>query len=528
MPFKITVEDSRGPLQDVLLRSGISLVGRSANCDVRVEAPFVSRRHAKFVLAGEKLEIYDLDSHNGIFVNGLKVRTSEIVAGDIVYLGTRKLVVSKSDADEVARDLDSQLVRAPRPVEVAQSLDDLQQQGMQQALDAGDPMVRNLAILYRVSERFGRTTSSEEFFRDVLELVRELTQATTAVLLVADSKGQLEAKATLRDGLASRETETAISWPVARKVVAEGRALFSRDTAADASLTSGLWDLDGVGAVMCVPLLTGERAIGCIYLTRPFADAGFTDREVETVTAVAHLLAGRMAAPVTAASSVRSDELQSLLQRTLPTRMAARLLQLATGSAPTGAPCEREDGALVFAELVGFDELLPTAPTSLVSLVLGRFQQAVFRAAQTQHGTVETTSGNGALIQFAGDLRSAAPRAARAALALARMTSADLADGRVALWIRVGIDCGSVVAGLFGDESRHVYAAVGTAVRSATRVAELAQQAQVLCTSSVRDALGDAAGWQVVALGPHALRGRADPVVLFLVSQTAAVDGGGR
>lgn len=527
MPFKISVEDSRGPLQEILLHSGINLIGRSTSCDVRVDAPFVSRRHAKFVVAGEKLEVYDLDSHNGIFVNGLKVRNSEIVVGDIVYLGTRKLVVAKSESEEVARDLDSQLVRAPRPVEVAQSLDELQQQGGKQALDASDPMLRNLAILYRISERFGRAGSSEEFHRDVLELVRELTQATTAVLLLADANGQLEPTAMLREGALPHDDAAAISWPVARKVVAEGQALFSRDTAADASLISGLWDLDGVGAVMCVPLLAGDRATGCIYLTRPFADAGFTDREVETVNAVAHLLASRMAAPAAAASNVRSGELESLLQRTLPTRLAARLLPLAAGAAPTSPLCEREEAVVVFAEMVGFDELLPTASVPLASLVLGRFQHAVFRAAQAQHGTVESSHGGSAVLQFTGDARTAVPRAARAAIALARATGIDLADGRAVLGVRVGMDCGSVVAGLFGDETRRVYTAVGTPVRTATRVAELAHQTQVLCTSAVRDALGDAAGWQVVAFGQHALRGRAEPVALFVLTlaPTAAGEG---
>ncbi|MBN2358517.1 MAG: FHA domain-containing protein [Deltaproteobacteria bacterium] len=528
MTFKITVEDSSGPVQEILLRPGIHMVGRSAACDIRIDTAFMSRRHAKLVVAGDKLEIFDLDSHNGMFVNGLKVRDSEIVPGDIIYLGTRRLLVAKSGDEAVDRDLDSQLVRAPLPVEMAQSLDALQQQGADLALDAADPMVRNLAILYRVSERFGRAESVEELMRDALDLVRELTQATTAALLVADDGGKLEPKVTLSDPAAPRDDGAVVSWPVARKVLAEGHALFSRDIAADASLVSGLWDLDGVGAVMCVPLLAGQRAIGCIYLTRPFADAGFTDREVETVNAVAHLLAGRMVAPTAAgAPAVGSGELGSLLQRAMPSRMVDRLQMLAIRGAPTSTWCDREDGVLLFADLVGFGELVPTAPTALISLVLGRFQYQLFRVTEEHQGTVETTHDSGALAFFPGEARQAVPRAARAALALARVTSAELADGQASLGVRVGLDLGSVVSGLFGDDNRRVYTTVGVAVRTATRVAELAQLGQVLCTGPVRDALGEVPGWQLVALGPHSLRGRPEPVVLFLVSQAPAAAGEG-
>ena len=61
---------------------------------------------------------------------------------------------------------------------------------------------------------------------DVLELVRDLTQATTAVLLLTGPEGELEPRATLREGVAPRDGEVPVSWPVARKVLAEGVALF--------------------------------------------------------------------------------------------------------------------------------------------------------------------------------------------------------------------------------------------------------------------------------------------------------------
>jgi hypothetical protein len=69
-----------------------TVIGRSSRCDFVVEDPNVSRRHAELQRRGEDWYLIDLDSTNGVAVNGKKVRSTRLAAGDEITLGTARLL----------------------------------------------------------------------------------------------------------------------------------------------------------------------------------------------------------------------------------------------------------------------------------------------------------------------------------------------------------------------------------------------------------------------------------------------------
>jgi hypothetical protein len=70
----------------------VTVLGRSAGCDVRLEDPNVSRRHAELRQQGTAYWIVDLDSTNGVEVNGARVERSKLDHGDTVTMGESELV----------------------------------------------------------------------------------------------------------------------------------------------------------------------------------------------------------------------------------------------------------------------------------------------------------------------------------------------------------------------------------------------------------------------------------------------------
>ena len=64
------------------------VLGRSRECDIQVEDPNVSRRHAELRQEGASYWIVDLDSTNGIEVNGRRVKRSKLESGDIFTVGS--------------------------------------------------------------------------------------------------------------------------------------------------------------------------------------------------------------------------------------------------------------------------------------------------------------------------------------------------------------------------------------------------------------------------------------------------------
>src|SRR4051812_36810646 len=94
MPFSPPPAD-RQPKIHVRHRAPM-LVGRAPTCDVPVFDPTTSRRHAELSLVAGGVEILDLGSSNGTFVNGDRVTKVTARGGDVVTFG--KVVFKLQDS----------------------------------------------------------------------------------------------------------------------------------------------------------------------------------------------------------------------------------------------------------------------------------------------------------------------------------------------------------------------------------------------------------------------------------------------
>jgi hypothetical protein len=80
-------------LQEIDLPQGDTLVGRSANCQVTLDDPLVSREHARIRIQGGVAVVEDLGSRNGVQVGGQPVdRSATLSNGDRIRIGTQELV----------------------------------------------------------------------------------------------------------------------------------------------------------------------------------------------------------------------------------------------------------------------------------------------------------------------------------------------------------------------------------------------------------------------------------------------------
>lgn len=64
-----------------------TVLGRHTEADVRLPLPDISRRHCRFECAEGAWQVVDLDSLNGVFVNGQKVRQAHLRRGDVLTIG---------------------------------------------------------------------------------------------------------------------------------------------------------------------------------------------------------------------------------------------------------------------------------------------------------------------------------------------------------------------------------------------------------------------------------------------------------
>ena len=82
-----------------IVPGGVRTLGRAVGADFIVDAALVSRVHCRFTaLADGGLELRDLDSTNGTFVNGQRVETARLAPGDRMRIGRVELVALKEDS----------------------------------------------------------------------------------------------------------------------------------------------------------------------------------------------------------------------------------------------------------------------------------------------------------------------------------------------------------------------------------------------------------------------------------------------
>lgn len=67
------------------------LLGRSRECDLRLDDPNVSRRHAELRRDGDGWMVRDLGSTNGVKVNGRRVASARLAPGDELTIGLTRL-----------------------------------------------------------------------------------------------------------------------------------------------------------------------------------------------------------------------------------------------------------------------------------------------------------------------------------------------------------------------------------------------------------------------------------------------------
>jgi len=88
----------------------VTVIGRAKECDISLAAAHLSRRHAQLVVKDNALYVKDLDSANGTYLNGKRIKQSRVQRGDELRFDTLTFGVIGP-----AEDLDKTTIRAAVP-----------------------------------------------------------------------------------------------------------------------------------------------------------------------------------------------------------------------------------------------------------------------------------------------------------------------------------------------------------------------------------------------------------------------------
>jgi len=222
-------------------------IGRDGKNDLVLESKIVSREHAQIKRAKEGLAIVDLDSHNGTFVNGTRIKEAVLRDGDEILIGETLMLYQETVVEDVhfSEDdspLDSRLT-------IIRPVDDLAIPGLlgggvqhprpkDQRIEQLERNNRNLIILYQLSEKLISPISLRELLATIMELTFKSIDADRGFLMLFSKGGDLTPKVIkFRDSASKANEKITISRTIANRVVQERVAILTSDAMVDPRFT---------------------------------------------------------------------------------------------------------------------------------------------------------------------------------------------------------------------------------------------------------------------------------------------------
>lgn len=102
MKINLKFKHKGAVIENVISAGQMVTVGRSGQCECQIDDDKMSGRHCRFFLRQDKLELSDLDSKNGTYLNGIRVEQSEIFVGDEIRIGDTIITFEEESFDSEA------------------------------------------------------------------------------------------------------------------------------------------------------------------------------------------------------------------------------------------------------------------------------------------------------------------------------------------------------------------------------------------------------------------------------------------
>jgi Nif-specific regulatory protein len=281
-----------GPLQGQTLElaeSEVSL-GRAGMVTFAIDHMSVSRKHCVFLREGDSFKIRDTDSLNGTLVNGIHVEEQRLKHGDSVTVGNSTFLFLIHDDDLASNDVRLTDLPIDSTVTVELRKEDAAYLDPARALAGADTRaIEAFDVLLKLGTAVQATHSLSALQEEVLQVLMEAISAETgAVVLTGGSADQILSMFGRR---ADGGRSVPVSNTVLSKVLRTRTALLNNNASESLSDARSLVDAQ-TRSLLCVPLVSGDRVYGALYLTSTgHFRASFDEFHLQLLTAATALLA---------------------------------------------------------------------------------------------------------------------------------------------------------------------------------------------------------------------------------------------
>ncbi|WP_337172511.1 adenylate/guanylate cyclase domain-containing protein [Gemmatimonas aurantiaca] len=471
------------------------VLGRDPVSDLPVLDPAVSRRHAELSLSEQdgSVEIVDLGSRNGTWINGTRVTRGVARAGDTVAFGTVTFTVrevesaamrptpSYAGASAGSTMLRERLVPSPD-----QALADI-------AVNHERATVR-LTQLVRIAQRLGAFGDLEELLDAIAADLFATFDADRVAVLLTEPDGTLGTRVSRdRLGAIPRPVPRAIAHGVAERQV----ALLTNDAATDTRTAGESVVQQAVKSAMAAPLLgdgqeQGRATLGVLYVDHLRAHQAFQDDDLALLVAFAGIASAAVERELAAAQLQHAERVRENFERYFTPQLAERIAGSTTQVSLGGV---RQPVVVLFSDIRHFTAIAESLPPTAMAQQLNEYFGAMVDCVFRHEGALDKFIGDAIMAYWgAPEARDDDPeRAVAAAIdmlqALDTLNARWRREGRPQLDVGIGIHTGDAFVGNIGSPRRLEFTLIGDTVNLASRLCSLARSGEILVSEAMADRL---------------------------------------
>jgi len=278
--IKLYMMDGSDEGQSFDLKTDIVYVGRSPENHIQMKDKFISRKHIKISMKGDKYFVEDLESKNGTFVNGQQIRPRvehEVGEGIPIVLGMSVLCLGKACLEDVIPFLDS--------IDLTKEITESETIVVQ---DRPMTSQKNMELINKVSDALIQSTDINEILHKILDAILDLLKRVDrGVIILIDPKTKKISDVIPKSRMPGDTTHKIYSRTIVERVIREAKPIMMLDTLSeDEADRSKSMELMQVRSVMCVPLISRSQIRGVIYVDSVNRPHGFRNDDLSLLTAL--------------------------------------------------------------------------------------------------------------------------------------------------------------------------------------------------------------------------------------------------
>lgn len=276
-------------------------LGRSIHNDIMLRNSLSSRNHCLIIERAQKVFLKDLDSRNGIRVNGkLVVNEVELSFGDVIEIGKVTAITllsekigsltaessSSSFEEDPTQIFDISIVDEVRKIEDFRKIEEFKKQPQEKPQTSKLSLVlherEKLLRLYEISKAMNAQLHKEKLLELIMDAAIDLTKAERGCIVLVESENiqKLEVARNLnRTDLKTEEFR--VSQSIMEQVLSTGSPLVTTNAQEDSRfLSSHSVQEQQLRSILCIPFKLKSRISGIVYLDHRFAEVRFTQADI--------------------------------------------------------------------------------------------------------------------------------------------------------------------------------------------------------------------------------------------------------